>query len=404
MLSKPDKEEFALNRPLILLMAAAAGIAVANLYYIQPLLSEIAEYFKVSQATAGMAATLTQVGYALGLFCFVPLGDIKERRSTIVLFLVLTSASLLLMALSTNMSMVLVSSLGIGFFTIIPQLIIPFAAHLANPEERGRILGTVLSGVLIGILLSRTFSGIIGSAFGWRIVYLAAAGMILLLAVLTRKFLPRSLPASKIPYWSLIRSLKGLMKSEPVLKEAAVNGALMFGAFSAFWTSLVFLLETPVYHLGTQEAGMFGLVGVVGALAAPLVGRISDQRSPRFTVGISVILSFLSFICFILIGEKLIGLIIGILLLDLGTQGGQVSNQARIQALRGEIRNRLNTVFMVSYFTGGSLGSFLSTLAWKQFGWTGVCSVGLIFQLLAVLFHYVIFKPEQNICGEKCRE
>lgn len=382
-----NEKSFILSKILVLIMAAAGGIVVANLYYAQPLLSEIARTFKVSEGSIGIVAMLTQMGYATGMFFILPLGDIKERRGLIVLMLYLASAALLLMSYSFNIPILLFAAFAVGFTSVVPQLIVPLAAQLANPRDRGKIIGTVMSGLLIGILLSRTFSGIVGQAFGWRVVYRIGTILMILLATMLKVSLPITKPTSDIKYSSLLKSLWDILKEESVLREASINGAMMFATFSAFWTSLIFLLESPVYKLGPQAAGLFGLVGVGGALTAPLVGRLADKKSPRFTVGISIVISTLAYICFWALGFKIWGLIIGVIFLDLGTQSGLVSNQSRTQALNAEKRNRINTIFMVSYFLGGSVGSILGAYSWAHYGWTGVCITGLIFQLIAIIAH-----------------
>lgn len=382
-----NEKSFILSKILVLIMAAAGGIVVANLYYAQPLLSEIARTFKVSEGSIGIVAMLTQMGYATGMFFILPLGDIKERRGLIVLMLYLASAALLLMSYSFNIPILLFAAFAVGFTSVVPQLIVPLAAQLANPRDRGKIIGTVMSGLLIGILLSRTFSGIVGQAFGWRVVYRIGTILMILLATMLKVSLPITKPTSDLKYSSLLKSLWDILKEESVLREASINGAMMFATFSAFWTSLIFLLESPVYKLGPQAAGLFGLVGVGGALTAPLVGRLADKKSPRFTVGIAIVISTLAYICFWALGFKIWGLIIGVIFLDLGTQSGLVSNQSRTQALNAEKRNRINTIFMVSYFLGGSLGSILGAYSWARYGWTGVCITGLIFQLIAIIAH-----------------
>jgi predicted MFS family arabinose efflux permease len=390
------KSDFVLNRPLVLLSAVVCGVCVANLYYIQPLEGQIAAAFHLSQSAVGVAAMLMQVGYALGLLLFVPLGDLCERRSLILRMLVFVEASLLAVALSPSYAVLLMGSFAVGITTIVPQLIVPFVAHFALPKERGKVIGVVMSGLLIGILLSRAFSGLIGSALKWRAVYWFAAGLILILIVLIRCFFPKNPPSSQIPYTGLLASIPGLIARERPLRESSINGFFLFGSFSAFWTSLIFLLETPVYRMGTREAGLFGIAGVAGALAAPLIGKATDRKSPRYTVGIGVALSTVAYVCFGLYGLHLSGLIAGVIILDLGNQCGQVSNQARIQALGDEARSRNNTVFMFSYFMGGAAGSFLGTLAWQHLGWHGVCAVGLTFQSAALIWHFLIYR-NQNV-------
>lgn len=379
------EKDYKIKGSLVLLMATACGIIVANLYYAQPLLSQIASTFNVSQQSISLVPMLNQIGYAIGMFFILPLGDIKEKRSLIILMLLLSAVSLTLMSVSQNINMLFFSAFAIGLTNVAPHLIIAFAAQLSKPSERGKIIGTVMSGLLIGILFSRTFSGIVGSAFSWRLVYAIAVGLIILLTLLLWILFPFSPAKSNIGYTNLLKSLWNLIKNEPVLRQASLSGAMMFAAFSAFWTTLIFLLESPAYKLGAQTAGLFGLVGVIGALAVPLVGKFADKKSPKFTLLIAVFCSALSFICFWMLGLKLWGLIIGVILLDLGTQSGQISNQTKIYALNGEARNRINTVFMVSYFIGGSLGSYLGVYGWSRFGWNGVCAVGLCFLLVEII-------------------
>ncbi|AJA49023.1 arabinose efflux permease family protein [Clostridium pasteurianum DSM 525 = ATCC 6013] len=379
---------FKLSNTLVLIMAIACGVTVANLYYIQPLLSEIARAFSVNEVSIGSVAMLTQIGYAVGMLFLLPLADIREKRLMIVILLICASCALILMGSAFNITLVAVASFAVGFTSVVPQLVVPLSAELAEPEVRGKIIGTVFSGLLIGILLSRTFSGVIGGNFGWRIVYFMAAAIMLIMAIVMRVALPVCRPTSNLKYGELIKSIGGLIKTYPVLREAAFNGAMMFAAFSIIWTSLTFLLENH-YNMGAEVAGLFGLVGIAGALASPMVGRIADKKSPKFTIGIAIIITIIGYIFFLLFGFKIWGLIIGIILVDLGVQSCQVSNQARIQALNGRARNRINTVFMVSYFIGGAFGSFFSSYSYMHFGWIGVCILGLITQAAALISYKV---------------
>ncbi|WP_238906954.1 MFS transporter [Clostridium sp. YIM B02506] len=376
-----------LTKLLILIMAITCGLTVANLYYIQPLLGDIAKSFNVHEVSVGSAAMLTQIGYAVGMIFILPLGDIKERKNLITTMLLFSVISLFTMAFSQNIYMLIVSSFAIGFTSIIPQLIIPLAAQLSNPNERGKIIGTVMSGLLIGILVSRTISGLIGNYFGWRVVYIVAAIMMIILTLVLRKVIPITNPVSEVRYFDLLKSLPKLIKDEPILREASLNGALMFAAFSAFWTTLTFLLESSHYNMGSQAAGLLGLVGIVGALAAPLVGKLADKKGSRYVIGICIIIVSLSYILFLALGFKMIGLIIGVILLDLGVQSSNISNQARVHSMNEEKRNRINTVYMVSFFLGGSLGSFLGSSAYSNFGWFGVCIFGIITQIIALFIH-----------------
>jgi predicted MFS family arabinose efflux permease len=381
------ENKFELSHFLIWLMSIACAASAANLYYAQPLLEQISKFFNVSSSIIGIAAMLIQIGYAIGLIFLVPLGDIKERRRLIMIMLFCSAIALISISISFNIWWLVLSSLLVGLTSITPMLIVPLVAHLAKPAERGKVIGSVMSGLLIGILLSRVFSGIIGSILGWQIVYRIAAGMMLLLILAFKLWLPKSAPDSSMSYKELLKSLIGLIKNQPVLMESSLIGAMMFGTFSIFWTTLSFLLKSPYYNLGAEAAGMFGLAGIVGALAASVVGRIADKRSSRFTLTIAIILSFLSYICFLTLGYKMWGLIIGVILLDLGIQSAQISNQARINTLDATARSRNNAVYMTFYFCGGALGSWLGTFFWGRFGWLGVCAVGIVFQAIAATIH-----------------
>ncbi|GEP65086.1 major facilitator transporter [Clostridium beijerinckii] len=378
-----------LTKLLILVMSIACGLTVANLYYIQPLLGDIAKTFHVDQLSIGFAAMLTQIGYAIGMIFILPLGDIKEKRNLIVIMLLFSVISLMSMFFSSNIYILTISSFAVGFTSIIPQLIIPLAAQLSNPQQRGQTIGTIMSGLLIGILLSRTVSGILGSYLGWRIVYLIAAIMMFALMLILRKLIPLCNPISDIKYSELLKSMIHLIKTEPILRESSLNGALMFSAFSAFWTSLIFLLESSHYNMGAEAAGLLGLVGVSGALAAPLVGKVADKRGSRFAIGICIVVVIASYLLFFLFGFKIWGLVLGVILLDLGVQSCNVSNQARVHSLNEETRNRLNTIYMVSFFLGGAFGSFLGSYSYSHFGWYGVCTFGIITQILALIIHKI---------------
>lgn len=384
-----SKNTNVLTKLLISIMAITCGLTVANLYYIQPLLGDMAKSFNVHEVSVGSAAMLTQIGYAVGMIFILPLGDIKERKNLITIMLLFSVISLFTMAFSQNIYMLIISSFAVGFTSIIPQLIIPLAAQLSNPSERGKIIGTVMSGLLIGILVSRTISGLIGNYFGWRVVYIVAAIMMIILTLVLRKVIPITNPVSEVRYFDLLKSLPKLIKEEPILREASLNGALMFAAFSAFWTALTFLLESSHYNLGSQAAGLLGLVGIVGALAAPLVGKLADKKGSRYVIAICIVIVSLSYILFLALGFKMIGLIIGVILLDLGVQSSNISNQARVHSMNEEKRNRINTVYMVSFFLGGSLGSFLGSSAYSNFGWFGVCIFGIITQIIALFIHRI---------------
>lgn len=385
-----------INNRLMWIMAVASGLSVANLYYIQPVLAEIGRTFHVSVNQVGGVTTTAQIGFALGLLLIVPLGDIYNKRRLIVSMLVAVSISLVAVALAPTFPILLVASLALGLTTVIPQMIVPFAAILANNHERGRVVGTVMSGLLIGILLARTVSGFISAHLGWRAVYWIAAGMMILLAIVLRMALPQDRSQGKtLNYGQLLASLVDLARSEPLLREVGLFGAMVFGAFNVFWVTLAFFLETPPYHYGSEVTGLFGLVGVVGALAASVIGKLADRMEARHLTGILLLISLSCFGVLALLGHWLWGLAIGVILLDLGVQGAHVSNQTRIYRLDEHIRNRANTVYMVPYFIGGSIGSFLGAYSWSVAGWNGVCAAGAL--LIAVALGVYVLNSRSKL-------
>ena len=374
---------------LVWLMSAASGATVANLYYNQPLLGDIGRALGGAGGMLGLVPTLTQVGYAVGMLLIVPLGDSHERRRVIVLMSVLVSIALVGTALAPTLPWLVVASFVVGITTVSPQLLIPFAATLATPAQRGRVVGTVMSGVLIGILLSRTAAGFLGTYLGWRAMFWVAAALMLALALLLRFTLPAQPAMAAMPYPALLRSLGYLARTEPVLRLHALLGALTFGSFSAFWATLALYLESLPQHYGPRVAGLFGVVGVAGAAAAPLVGRYADVRGDRRINALAIAVLLASFVVLWLLGHSLWGIALGVVLLDVGAQANHISNQTRVFALKPEARNRLNTLYMVTYFTGGATGAWAGTTAWTRWGWLGVCAVGAAMSLLALVLLFL---------------
>jgi predicted MFS family arabinose efflux permease len=368
------------------IMTIATGLVVANLYYNQPLLEDIARTYHVTRAKAGQVSILTQIGYATGMFFLAPLADmVKRKRLMIILFLFIV-LSLLLTALAPNVNILISASFLLGAASMVPQLLVPMAAHLARPEERGEKIGIIMGGLLIGILLSRTFSGFIGEYFGWRTVFYVAAGIMVVIWALIWLFLPEVEPDYKGSYKSLMASLVSLVKHEPKLRLAALRGALCFACFSAFWSTLVFLLHLN-FNMGSREAGEFGLVGAFGAVAAGLMGKLSDKMDAYKLSGFTILLIIISFIVFFFSGHSIWGLIVGVVLLDMGVQATHISNQSIIFSLNPEARNRINTIYMVTYFVGGSAGTFFATELWKNYQWNGVCIIGITISAAALVIH-----------------
>ncbi|AEI63574.1 MFS transporter [Corallococcus macrosporus] len=383
--SSPDAPHTALSTGLVWLMAAASGATVANLYYNQPLLGDIGAALGASGSALGLVPMLTQVGYAVGMLFIVPLGDSLERRRVIVTMNLLVALALVGVALAPTLHWMVAASFVVGVTTIIPQLLVPFAAHLAPAAQRGRVVGTVMSGVLIGILLSRTAAGFVGTHLGWRAMFWMAAGLMLVSAGVLRFTLPSQPPVASMPYPQLLRSLIRLARTEPVLRLHAVLGALSFGAFSVFWSTLALYLQSLPQKYDAQVAGLFGVVGVAGAAVAPVVGRYADQRGDRRINAGAIVVLLLSFVVMWPLGRWLWGMALGVVLLDLGVQANQISNQTRVYSLRPEARSRLNTLYMVTYFAGGAAGSWLGTFAWTHWGWTGVCASGAALCIVALL-------------------
>lgn len=387
-------EKTTLTSSLILLLSITCGVVVANMYYIQPIGTKVATSLSVSTSAIGILTMLTQLGYALGLLFLVPLGDVADRPKLIIRMAALSAISLLAAFFAPSFTLFACASFLIGLLSIVPQIIIPYGAVLAGPKARGKVMGTLLSGLLVGILLSRTVSGIVASLFSWRMIYLFTLVLVAILTGLLYWKMPRTQikTTSSVSYLDSLKSLPYLVKTQRLLREASISGFFMFGTFSIFWSTLIFYISSPVYHWGTFEAGILAIFGLSGAVAAPIVGRLSDSYSERKIVGMGLAMQTLSFVALLVAGSHLVVLLVAIILLDVGNQFGQVANQTRVQGLGEAASNRNNTVFMFMYFIGGATGSLLDTTMWQQFGWLGVTLTGLAFQLCAYICQYIIFQ------------
>lgn len=383
-----------LDNRLVIIMAAACGIGIANLYYLQPLLVGLGRSFNVSVDQIGFVAALSQIGYAIGLLLVVPLGDNFNQRTLIVIVLCVTTVSLVAMALAQTIMLLAIASFAIGLTSIVPPLIIPFASKLASPSIRGRIVGTLMSGLLIGILLARLVSGFVGTYLSWRAMYWIAGALTLVLALILRFLLPADHSHKEgTSYIQLLYSLSTIARSEPVLQELIVLGFLAFGAFNTFWVILSFFLATPPYHYTSAVAGLFGLVGIVGVLGALLIGKIESQIGARHAHGIALAIALFSFVLMWSTGQWLSGLISSVVLLDLGIQMNNVCCQTRMSHLNSSERSRMNAAYSTLYYIGGSFGSFLGTLAWGIAKWNGVCSIACL--MLAGAFSFYIFHSKR---------
>jgi predicted MFS family arabinose efflux permease len=372
-------------RRTVWIMAIGSGVSVANLYYSQPLLERIGVEFGASAARMGIVATAAQVGYAAGMLLLAPLGDLLERRGLIVATMLATALTLAVVAVSPGFAWLATAHLLLGAATVTPQIIVPFAATIAAPHERGKVVGTVMSGLLIGILLARTASGLLAVYVGWRGVFWLASGLMVALAAVMARALPRSSPTlAGTSYGALMRSVVVLARDVPTLRTSALFGGLAFGAFSVFWTVLAFHLAAPPFRYESDVVGLFGLVGAAGAAVAPLAGAVADRRGPRLSIGLGLLLMLAAYAVLAAFGWTIVGLVAGVLLLDVGVQGTHISNQTRIYGLMPEARSRLTTVYMVAFFVGGSIGSAAGAAAWPRYGWLGACGVGAGFALAAI--------------------
>jgi predicted MFS family arabinose efflux permease len=361
----------------------AAGVAVANIYYAQPLAAAIGADLHATAAEVGAALTLTQVGYALGMLLLVPLGDGRERRSTIVATAAASVAALLLVAGSRSILQLTAASLLVGATSSVVQMILPYAVSLAPPEQRGRVVGGVMAGLLTGILLSRTVSGAIGVVLGWRAVYVLAATAMTGLTIVLRLATPRHEPEARLRWSEILRSLATVFISQPVLQRRAIVGASGMASFSLFWSMLSFHLESLGH--GSAMAGAFGVLGLVGVFVAPFAARRAVEGNPgRINIlGLTVVAA--SFLVFLLGARSLAAVGVGVILLDAGVQASHLTNQTVLFGLRPELQSRINALYMVSYFAGGALGTFFGALAWSHGGWQAVCLAGAAFAVLGML-------------------
>lgn len=374
-------------------LGLACAVGVSTMYYNQPLLGEMGRTYNASAGHTGFVAVATQVGYALGLLFFVPLGDVLERRALMMRMYGAVAVALVLTALSPTLGSLIAGSVIIGGLASVTHVALPIAPDLVSHEERGRAIGIVMTGLLLGILLARTFAGWVSRIHGWRYVFVVAAVMNAVFVPLLYRVMPKLPPKQDLRYPDAMRSLWTLFRSQPLLRESCAIGALVFASFSCFWTTLAFLLESH-YNLGAGVAGTFGLVGAAGAMVAPIAGRLADRHGSRWVITVGM--SLLAFSYILLWGEErahasttlhLVALAIGVVILDMGAQMCQVANQTRIFGLVPSARSRTNTVYMTIYFTGAAAGSALATIAWVHWKWNGVCALAIGLISLAFIRH-----------------
>ena len=389
-------------------LGLCCGVGVSTIYLCQPLLPQMGATFGANAAAAGQVGVATQVGYAVGMLTFTPMGDTKERRGLILKMFVAVSIALLLQACAPSLPLLLLLSACSGAFASVTHIVLPIAPDLAEPHERGRAVGIVMTGLLLGVLLARTFAGWLSELVAhfttriasWRVVFFVAAIVSAMLLPAIRRLMPELPPKQRMRYGEALQSLWTLLRSEPQLRESCILGALCFGTFSAFWNTLAFVLEG--HGLGAGVTGSFGLVGAAGTLIAAYAGKLSDRRGPRYVITLALGALAASFVGIYLtertarhaelvghfhLWTYLLTLAAMVVVLDIGMQALQLGNQTRNFALRPEARTRINTLYMTAYFIGGALASAISPVLWQHFGIAGICALEMLLILLAILRH-----------------
>lgn len=379
-------------------MAITAGVCVANIYYNQPILKEIAASFGVGEASVGIISVLTQAGYGLGLFFITPLGDKTNRKKLLLILQAILIAALVAMALSNSLSSVYLISLLIGLVAVIAQVILPMAASL-DKINRGRTVGIIFTGILVGILAARVFSGYIAAWFGWRYVYGISAGMVFGVALVTYFLFPDAPPQFAGNYGQLLKSTLWQVKRFAILRRTALLGALVFGVFCSFWTTLTFYLSGSPFYFKANIIGLFGILAIAGAALAPVFGKLADKGNPARSQLISVVMVIIGVLLIKIFPGQIVSFVLAVLLLDVGVQAAQVTNVASIYALDDSAHSRINTVYMTSYFMGGAVGTFVGVWCWQAGGWSLVTWQLLAWSLAALLI--VLTGKKRNLKPEK---
>jgi predicted MFS family arabinose efflux permease len=372
-------------RKIVLLLAVGCGVTVANLYYAQPLLDTIGNHFGVSDGTAGLLVTVSQIFYGLGLVFLAPLSDLVDRRKLVAALLAVSCVGMAGAAAAPQFA-ILALAIGVAAATsVVAQILIPFASTLAPEGERGHVVGMVMSGLLSGVLLARTFAGLLAGVAGWRSVFALAGVAMAVLGVALWRAMPARGPSTSLPYRELLGSVASLIRREAVLRRRMVYGACGFGGFSLVWTTLSFLLSDPPFNFGEAEIGLFGLAGLTGAVAAMKMGRLHDRGHSRVATGVVLAAVLLSWPIFLLGRGSVPLILLGLVVLDFGVQGQNVLSQGAIYALGKETTGRVTTAYVTSNFAGGAVGSAAGSIAWSAGGWTAVCGVGIAFAAIAML-------------------
>lgn len=375
---------------LVILLATACGIIVANLYYAQPLIGVISNEIGLSNSSAGLIVTLTQIGYVVGLLFLVPLGDIVENKKLILILLFLSAFALISMVFVKSATLLLITSFFIGLGSVAAQVLVPLVSYLSSENARGRVVGNVMSGLLLGIMLARPISSLVADMWGWNAIFALSATVIIVLAFVLSKVLPTRKPKGKTNYIALLNSMWQLLRTTPILRRRAIYHACVFGAFSLFWTTVPLLLSSPAFHFSQTAIALYALVGITGAIAAPIGGRLADLGWTRPATGIALTVVIISLILPLFIQSSspfgIAVLVIAAILLDMGVSANLVLSQRLIFSLSPEIRSRLNGLFMAIFFLGGAVGSFIGGWAYALGGWNLTLWIGIAFPTIALLY------------------
>ncbi len=375
---------------LVILLATACGIIVANLYYAQPLIGVISNEIGLSNSSAGLIVTLTQIGYVVGLLFLVPLGDIVENKKLILMLLVLSAFALIAMVFVKSAILLLITSFFIGLGSVASQVLVPLVSYLSSENARGRVVGNVMSGLLLGIMLARPISSLVADMWGWSAIFALSATVIIVLAFVLSKVLPTRKPQAKTNYIALLNSMWQLLRTTPILRRRAIYHSCVFGAFSLFWTTVPLLLSSPAFHFSQTAIAIYALVGITGAIAAPIGGRLADAGWTRPATGIALTVVIISLILPLFIQSSspfgIAVLVIAAILLDMGVSANLVLSQRLIFSLSPEIRSRLNGLFMAIFFLGGAVGSFIGGWAYALGGWNLTLWIGIAFPTIALLY------------------
>lgn len=386
------KQAIEQNMPtwLTILLATACGIIVANLYYAQPLVGLISSSIGLSASSAGLIVTLTQIGYVVGLLFIVPLGDIVENRKLVVISILLTAVALTAAAVAKQAILFFTASLFIGLGSVATQVLVPFASYLTSESTRGRVVGNVMSGLLLGIMLSRPLSSLVADFFSWHTIFGLSAAALVVLAIVLSTVLPARRPTARTQYGALLGSMWHLLRTTPILRRRAAYHACVFATFSLFWTTVPLLLSSPVFHFSQKAIALYALVGVAGAIAAPVAGRLADRGWTRPGTGIALGTVIVSVLLPLMIQtSSSVGvavLVVSAILLDAGVSANLVLSQREIFSLGPEIRSRLNGLFMAIFFFGGAVGSAIGGWAYASGGWSVALWIGIAFPIIALLY------------------